>query len=257
MIRKYNEHIAYLDDDYDPEEVMELVGRPSGVYFTMKRKDHGKVQQMVNWSEQLQMYVYRDKDYTKIMFLLDKPSAPTSVEIDKNRIKDIMSSLKIRNYTIGKDDTISVHEDIELRFQNFTKFPIKILVVDGNMSVINSALESLENFPSRITGSLDVRFNRLKSLKYGPSVVKGNYDCSHNLLVSLYGVPSELKSFDCSHNRLTSLKHGPSYVHETYNCSNNQITNLIDSPVTVKTFNCEKNPIVNYKGMPKADFIIK
>lgn len=253
MIKKFNEHIAYLDD-YDPDETLELVGLPSGVYFTIKRKEHGRVQQLVNWSEKLQTYVYRDKDYDKIVSLLDKPTKDIS---SNDTIKDIMNTLKIKNYVIGKDGTIRVHEDIDMRYQNFTKFPIKLLLVDGNMRIRNSALESLDNFPAKVNGDFDIRFNRLKSLKNGPKNVSGKYDCSHNLLVSLYGAPQEVRFFDCSHNRLHNLKYGPSYVEYTYDCSNNRITNLLDSPIVVKTFNFEKNEITNFKGMPKADTIIK
>ncbi len=74
MIKSFNEHIGYLEDEYDPEEIMELVGLPSGLYFQIKRREHSKVQQLVNWSERLNSYVYRDKDYTKILYLLDLPS---------------------------------------------------------------------------------------------------------------------------------------------------------------------------------------
>lgn len=66
------EHIAYLDDEYDPDETLELVGLPSGQYFTIKRRQHSKIQMLVNWSDRLQTYVFRDKDYNKILFLLDK-----------------------------------------------------------------------------------------------------------------------------------------------------------------------------------------
>ena len=40
MIKNYLEHISYPDyDEYDPDEIIELVGLPSGVFFETKRKN--------------------------------------------------------------------------------------------------------------------------------------------------------------------------------------------------------------------------
>lgn len=70
MIKKYLEHIAF-DDDYDPEEIIELFGLPSGIYLETKRKNHSKIQQICNWSERLNTYTFKDKDYSKILHLSD------------------------------------------------------------------------------------------------------------------------------------------------------------------------------------------
>jgi hypothetical protein len=77
FIKKENvdEHIHYLMDDYDEEddEILELVGRPSGQYLTIKRSEYtDDIKRYVNWSENLKMYVFRDKDLVKILSFLDE-----------------------------------------------------------------------------------------------------------------------------------------------------------------------------------------
>jgi len=249
MIKKYNEHIAYLDDEYDPEEIMELVGLPSGLYFEIKRKDHSKVQQFVNWSERLETYVYRDKDYAKIMFLLDKQddtSVSGSIEMETQ-----LRKLKIDKYRII-NNKVNIFGDVVLQHQTFTSFPFPINTVTGDFKIINSALETLDNCPQKIGGEFDCSYNKLKSLKGGPKSVKGLYNCSHNSIVSLYGAPMEVWSFNCSYNKLRSLMYSPSYASQDFNCSHNLITNIIEAPLVVnETFDCSYNEIMSLNGLPK------
>jgi hypothetical protein len=249
MIKKYNEHIAYLNDYYDPEEIMELVGIPSGLYFTIKRKDHTKVQQLVNWSEKLQTYTYRDKDYAKIMFLLDKQD--TSNISNAIQIEEELRKLNIVKYRII-NDKIKIFGDVVIQYATFTKMPIPIDLVQGDFKIINSSLETLENCPHKIEGEFNCSYNRLKSLKGGPKNVKGMYNCSHNHLVNLYGSPMEVWSFDCSYNRLRSLMYSPSCVNQNFNCSHNMLETITDAPIVVNdTFDCSFNELYSLKGMPK------
>lgn len=69
-MKSFKEHIAYLDDgdfEYDPEEILELVGLPSGEFFQIRRKNYSRVQQWVNWSEKLQSYVFIDRFLPRIL----------------------------------------------------------------------------------------------------------------------------------------------------------------------------------------------
>jgi len=87
MILKFNEHIArenyettgFNDSNDDSNETLELVGLPSGEYFTITRKQYNRdprLSQLINWSERLKCYAYRDKDRNKILYLLDIGPVP-------------------------------------------------------------------------------------------------------------------------------------------------------------------------------------
>jgi hypothetical protein len=69
--KRIQEHIHYLMDDYDDrpqrEEMIDVVGLPSGQYAQIRRKDYEDfLTQYINWSERLKCYVCRDKDFEKI-----------------------------------------------------------------------------------------------------------------------------------------------------------------------------------------------
>lgn len=251
MIKKYNEHIAYLDDgdEYDPNEILEVVGIPSGLYFEIKRKSYTNVQEWVNWSEKYQCYIYRDKDYDKIMGLLGLSSpAPTdNNEYIASKIESlgITGSYKITN---GK---VTVFGNVFIKKGSFDKLPVKFKEVRGDFRINIGGLKTLENCPEKVYGDFDVSYNELINLKGGPKVVTGGYDCSHNFIGSLIGAPMESDSFDCSYNDLTSLIYCPSTVINNFNCSQNYISTLKDAPLTVGgSFDCSFNRIENLKGLP-------
>jgi hypothetical protein len=243
------EHIAYLEDEYNPDEIMELVGKPSGLYFEIKRKDQFKVQQWVNWSEKLQMYVYRDKDYDKIIGLLGS-YIPEPVN-NNHYIASKLAEMKIYSYKID-EDMVTAFGDVDLKYQTFDKLPVKFKLVKGNFKIINSDLSTLENFPIKVDGDFNVSYNRLTSLKDGPKEVKGSYNCSHNFLRDLMGSPMDVDAFDCSHNKLNDLKYGPSYCEKDFNCSHNMMTSIRQAPIIVKgIFDCSYNKIKTFNGLPK------
>ena len=251
MIRKYNEHIAYLDDgdDYDPNEILEVVGIPSGLYFEIKRKSYTNVQEWVNWSEKYQCYIYRDKDYDKVMGLLGLTSpAPT----DNNEfIASKIESLGINcSYKITKGGLI-VFGNVFIKKGNFEKLPIKFKEVHGDFRINTGFLKTLEGCPEKVDGDFDVSYNQLINLKGGPKVVSGEYDCSHNYIKNLIGSPMECDSFNCSYNDLMTLIYCPSTIINNFNCSQNYILNLKDAPISVgKTFDCSFNKIESLKGLP-------
>jgi len=265
MIRTFLEHIAYLDDDgfdYDPDEILPLVGLPSGEYMEIKRKNYGKIQRIANWSERLNAYTFRDKDYKKLLYLLDLPAPKEKIKVvDKETyIAKKLAEMKIYSFKIDKDtETVSVNGDVDLKYQTFKKLPFKFFEVTGDFRMIHGCLETLEGFPHKVGGMFDVSYNFLKDLKGGPGQVGSIYVCSHNYLTSLVGAPVEAISFDCSHNKLENLKGAPKFVSNNFHCSHNNIKNIREAPVVVKgMFDCRFNDIKDFKGLPlEAKLVLK
>ena len=252
MIKKYYEHIAYLEDDYeDPNEVLEIVGLPSGLYFEILRKKYNEsnISSVVNWSEKYKCYVYRDKDYSKIMQLLDYETPPLT---DNNTFTvSKLKEFKIENYKITKDGVI-VYGDVNIKYLTYKRLPIKFYKILGDFIINTGILENLDNCPEYVEGNFDCSYNNLKLLTNGPRVVKLKYNCSHNYLENLYGSPVEVNDFDCSHNKLTNLLYGPSIATGDFNCSFNSIKNLKEAPISVLgVFNFSDNKITTLKGMPR------
>ena len=70
---KYPINFDEEDDFNDPNEVLEIVGLPSGEYTEIKRILYtSEVQKLVNWSQKSGCYVYRDKDRDKVMKLIKR-----------------------------------------------------------------------------------------------------------------------------------------------------------------------------------------
>lgn len=250
MIKNYLEHISYPDyDEYDPDEIIELVGLPSGVFLETIRKNYSIIQHIANWSEKLKTYTFRDKDYSRILYLLELDKNVITSHL--NYVSDQLKKIGIKNDFIKDRDGIIIYGDIKLNHQKYQKFPIKIHQVEGDFSIIHSALITLENCPSIISGNFNCSFNKLKSLKGGPNEVGLIYDCSHNDLKTLNGSPSDAESFNCSYNELINLDHSPSFVTGDFNCSHNKIENLINSPFRIGgSFDCRYNQLDNLNGLP-------
>lgn len=267
---KYNEHIHYLadeeDSDYDPNEIMELVGLPSGLYFTIPRRYYSdKLKGIITWSEKFKMYTYRDKDYTKIMQILDKepprsepsPNNRNTNNLTVNTTHAIVTFLRhweIENYSIY-GNKVSVDGDVNIRFEAFSYLPVIFEEVSGNFTVMHTAIETLENCPQFVGGDFNVSNNRLRTLEGGPKGLGKNYDCSHNVLRDLRGSPERVGNFNCSNNIINTLKGGPIYVEGDFDCSYNYLTSFRDGPVSCKgILNCQNNMIHTKEHFP---FLVK
>ncbi len=257
-ILKYNEHIQSDQDDdgfdYDPNEVLDLVGLPSGQYFTITRKEYTyKLKEIITWSENLHMYAYRDKDYTKIKYALITDRLLGGLEED-NSISNIHALLKrwgVRDYKIINGDKVLVNDSVAIRYDSFTEIPIKFEKVSGDFTIELSHINTLVNCPKIVGGDFKVFRNKLNNLIGGPVEVGGNYNCSYNNLTSLIGAPEKTKNFDCSGNNLSTLRYSPKIVDGNFNCSFNFLNSLKEGPLSVNgIFNCEDNKLHNLKGLP-------
>ena len=141
-------------------------------------------------------------------------------------IKEICKKYGIKNYTIN-GDTIDVNGDVDLKYSELKKLPLKF---------------------GTVTGDFSCSYNKLKSLEGAPKKVTGHFSCRKNNLTSLEGAPEEVgEYFDCSYNKLTSLKHAPRKVNVNFYCYNNKITSklrfvIIDAKGFITDFGTFKIP---------------
>jgi len=253
MIKKYLEHIHYLNDDfdYDPEEIINIVFLPSGEYLETKRRFFEDVQKFSNWSDRLQCYVIRDKDYNKVISSLDPQTEPMSVSamLYQNSLKNKFKILENR---------VIIDGDVIIKHQNYETFPVKLYEIKGNFIINWCRLTSLKNFPKIVRDNFDCSHNKIRSLQRGPSNVGGYYNCSWNKLLNLKGSPSETDEFDASHNALVTLEGCPAYVKGDFYCSHNYLTSLKPSPITVKgVYDFRYNRVRNLDGISREVSVIR
>lgn len=251
MIKKYNEHIAYLEnDDADPNEILDVVGIPSGLYYGVKRKNYSKIESRCSWSNTYKCYVYRDKD----LELIQKQLGLIGDNLTDNEtfLLSELKKMKIENYQITNNEEVIVFDDVIVEYYSGKRLPFKFGKIHGNFKFVHGGLETLDNCPDIVLGDFNVSFNRLCNLDGGPSRCHGIYNCSHNNLTSLRGSPKETLSFNCSYNELESLTYGPFSVRTNFNCSHNQLKDLRYSPNGVDgDFDCSYNKITDFSGVPR------
>jgi len=147
--------------------------------------------------------------------------------------------------------------NLRLSFMRLEKLPkiLKNIEVKGDFLCSGNYLETLENFPKKVTGTIDISFNRIKSLqglgvevvnngfgflcngnnlndlKGGPKIIFGDYVCNENDLTSLEGSPTVINgNFYCSYNKLKTLEGGPRHVTKDYLASFNNLETLDGLP---------------------------
>jgi len=148
-------------------------------------------------------------------------------EETKNWLHDVY----VKNYTINKDLTVDVDDEVSLTFNNLEFIPVQFGVVVRNFDCSNNNLRNLKGSPFKT--------------RY--------FNCNNNKLTSLEGSPTEIDGlFDCSYNNLKKLDCGPIKISGRYggiSCSNNKIESLEGCP-KVKRLYFDNNNLLNLKGLP-------
>jgi len=153
---------------------------------------------------------------------------------DMEKLEIILEKLEIENYTINKDKSIDVHEDVDISERKLTKLPIKFNKIDGYFECSDNKLKSLKGCPKIVKGYFKCNYNKLKSLKGGPEIVEGDFSCYYNELISLEGAPKIIEGdFICFNNKLKSLKNAPEIIKGDFQCFHNELTSLEGIPKTI------------------------
>jgi hypothetical protein len=156
---------------------------------------------------------------------------------------------EIKKFTILKDNSVNVHEDVRLpnKLANLLKLPLNFNVVEGDFDISDNELTSLEGSPKKVTGSFMAHKNEIFSLRGGPKEVGESFIILHNNITSLEYSPTLVKEdFICSHNPLKELD------------GLNNVLGYIFTEVYIPNIKCQK---YDYKGVTTykypADLVIK
>ncbi len=160
-------------------------------------------------------------------------------------IEAICQKYGIYNYTINRDGTIDVDDNVDLGYIKFTELPLKFREVTGHFYCNNNYLATLEGVPKSVGGSFYCDFNELITLEGAPKSVGNLFSCSGNNLTTLKGAPQSVGgSFDCNRNELTTLEYSPQSVDGNFYCYDNKLTTLKGAPQSVGGgFFCYSNPV--------------
>lgn len=175
----------------------------------------------------------------------------------KEEIDTWLTTMKIKNYEIFDDLTVTVNGNVLLDKKNLDSLPVSFNHIEGFFSVANNKLTSLKGCPYSVRDGFHCEHNLLTSLEYCPQIFDfggGVFDCSHNQLTTLeYAPKSTIDDFNCSNNNLTSLLHAPDTVSEDFICDYNQLKSLEHSPKEVGGhFFCAHNLLESLEGCPKT-----
>ena len=97
-----------------------------------------------------------------------------------NRIESWLKEMKIEKYTINKDLTVDVDDDVSLDNKEFKKLPIQFGKVKGLFDLDNCKnLETLKGCPKEVSGWFSCESTRIISLEGGPKKVGGNFWCRY------------------------------------------------------------------------------
>lgn len=188
-------------------------------------------------------------------------------ENSDNHARAMIEFYDIKNATIN-NGKVDVNGDVDLRYKDFKKFPVKFGHVTGYFWASNNdLLENFEGAPDRVDGDFECyACSKLISTKGGPSIVKGNYIIYSNFkLESLEGCPEEVgKDFKVgSCPILKSLNHGPKIVGGNYDCDQDvSLTTLDGLPKQINGYLAIRGlfrikyylePIFSVKGVTQTD----
>lgn len=166
-------------------------------------------------------------------------------------VDDWMDDLGITNFTLYKDGSVDIGEDLNLNDAQLTKFPFKVNEVKGDFRCTTNKLTSLVGGPKKVLGDYICVNNQLTSLAGAPSFVQGTFDVSNNKLTSLKGLSlNKVTNFICSANQLTSLKGSPRIVTNFVCSDNTSLISLEGGPVQATNYNASNCGLKSLKGAP-------
>jgi hypothetical protein len=161
-------------------------------------------------------------------------------------------------YEINDLGKIDVQGDVDIKFKNLNRLPLKFGHIDGNFKCDGVNLQSLKGAPEYVRYNFSCNNNYLTSLEYSPNYVGGTLDCSNNKLSDLKYC-SEIVGRDlvCKMNKLKSLNGMPREFWGRLNCSNNQLNDFSGVSERFRgEIYANSNFLKNIKGFKYFDGII-
>ena len=182
------------------------------------------------------------------------PTAASSNPDLHGKIKKWLDDHKIKGYTIAPDMSVSVIGSVNLMNTGWKKLPVKFTSVKQDFNCINGHLETFENFPDQIGGSLHCQMNNFSSLDHFPTDVGGSIVIHDNPITSLNGLPESINgNLMVGHCKLTTLEGMPSHIAGSIEIHDNlELTSLRGLPKdTMKLRPLGRLPkLISLEGMP-------
>ena len=177
---------------------------------------------------------------------------------NEDEIRNLLDSVKIKNYTIFKDGIV----DVQGQVNNASKLISngQLVVKFGKVSesfYLPKNAKSLEGSPREVGGSFYCNGSKISSLEGCPEIIghnficmscanlktlKGNnikkcrkFSCSFTPITSLEGCPQNIEALDCSNcKNLTSLQGAPRKLNGSFYCADcTGLTSLKGAPLEV------------------------
>jgi hypothetical protein len=255
--------------DFDENRNIVIVGNKSGecLFLNMQQFNQFNDAGILSYNMMIKSFMYDDAEYDNLIYYLKQNN-------QYYKIRDFLKYIGVNKYTIYKDNTVDVFENVKIKIKNLKQLPLRFNYVDGDFDCSNSDLTSLVGCPDEVTGSFICNSNILQDLKNGPLTVGKDYIVKQNDLKKLTGAPKKINGdFDCSYNGLKDLIDGPIVVKGDYfcdgcllktlegaakdvggdfNCSLNLLTDLLGAPQFISgIFNCSFNNLMSLLGGPK------
>lgn len=133
------------------------------------------------------------------------------------------------------------------------------ITIDGCFYIKNNKLKSLENFPKRVMGSINISENNLESLNGICEAIYNPLIANHNKLKNLKGFPRLMRDstyINLDHNELTTLdgfSTQASYINPgDFSVEYNNLKSLEGGPKVVNdSLYIVGNPIETLDGFPE------
>ena len=92
--------------------------------------------------------------------------------MSEKEIHRLCRKYNITNYTINKDKSIDVNQNVNLEYNKLKKIPLTFNEVKGNFSCGHNNIHSLKYSPNYISGFFICNGNNLKTFNHFPNVNK-------------------------------------------------------------------------------------
>lgn len=123
--------------------------------------------------------------------------------VRKEGVEKVMNQLLEKNFVITQkvdDVEYKINDDLSVNINGnldiieddsthlFSRLPIKLNLVNGNLDCMEIGLETLENFPNRINGDFICSYNEITTLEFAPREITGRFMCHDNKITSLKNI---------------------------------------------------------------------
>jgi hypothetical protein len=163
-----------------------------------------------------------------------------------------------KSYNINEKGKIDVQGDVQIRYSNLSRLPLRFGKVNGFFNCSGLGLKTLKGAAEYVLYNFSCANNKLTSLKYSPNFVGGNFDCSQNQLTNLIGCATEVgRDLVCKMNKLRSLEGSPKEFYGRFNCSYNKLNDFTGVSEEFKgEMYANSNYLKNIKGFNHFDGIL-